>query len=66
MSRRDDRVYYWLRAAEELERGDQAANREAAAVHYELAYRYGALAVRTDARIPRLRLVYDADAQIAA
>lgn len=49
MSHREDSAYYWLRAAEELRRSDEAANEAAAAVHRELAYRYGTLADGTGA-----------------
>lgn len=66
MTRRDDHAFYWLRAAEELRRGEQAADATAAAVHYELAYRYGLLAAQTGTERPELTLVASGSAQVAA
>ena len=44
MARSDHQYYYSRRSAEEMERGDRAANPTVAAVHYELACRYAILA----------------------
>lgn len=49
--------YYWIRAAEEMERGDRSDGPAAAAVYYELAYRYGLLATRMSAGPPKLSLI---------
>lgn len=57
MSYQYDTAYYWIRAAEEYERADQATTAAAAAVHYELAYRYGIIASQADAGRPPLMLV---------
>lgn len=57
MSNPDDHNYYWIRAAEEFERGGQAVDSIVAAVHYELAFRYGTLAAQTGTRAPKLKLV---------
>lgn len=53
----DDQAYYWIRAAEELERAAQAKDSSVAAVHHELAYRYGALAAQEGPATPKLTLV---------
>lgn len=53
----DDHTYYWIRAAEEFERGGQTNDSIVAAVHYELAYRYGTLAAQSGTGAPRLTLV---------
>ena len=57
MYRNRDHSYYSRRAAEEMERGDQAADATAAAIHYDLAHRYSMLAARPTAGIPELTLV---------
>lgn len=49
MSGQHDAAYYWIRAAEELERAEQAVNPTVAAVHHDLAYRYGARAATEQA-----------------
>lgn len=46
MSGKNDTAYYWIRAAEELEKAAQAVNPAVAAVHHDLAFRYGARAAR--------------------
>ncbi len=51
---KEDRAYYTRRAAEELERGDQAAGTTGAAAHFELAYRYAVLAAQPAAGTPKL------------
>ena len=66
MSYPDESAYYWLRAAAELERGDQAPTATIAAVHYELAYRYGVAAVHASDSKPRLMLVEREAIHIAA
>ena len=43
MSNQSDRGYYARRAFEERRLGDAAAHAGAAAIHYELAYRYSVL-----------------------
>lgn len=58
MLHRDDHDYFWVRAAEELEHGKLASDATVAAVHYELAYRYGALASQTCNATPKLALVH--------
>ena len=62
----DDREYYACRTQEEMDCGDSAADPTAAAVHYELAYRYSVLAGRPDLGIPNLSLVLGAKDRIAA
>lgn len=66
MSHEDNSYYYSLRAVEELQRGDQAVAATVAAAHYELAYRYGILAAKTDTGTPNLTLVEGAKVQLAA
>jgi hypothetical protein len=53
MSHHEDFAYYQRRAAEELERAGEAAEAVAAAIHSDLAQRYGALAVQTDVGGPK-------------
>lgn len=55
MSHHEDTAYYQRRAAEELERAAEATGAAAAAVHSDLAYRYGALAALSDVGRPKRR-----------
>ena len=51
----EDTEYYRHRAVAELEMADQAANANVAAIHYELAHQYAALAAQPALR-PKLRI----------
>ncbi len=66
MAQRECPSYYWIRAAEEMERGDHSVDPAVAAVHYEMAYRYGMLATRMTAGAPRLLLIQGGKARMAA
>ena len=48
----DDSAYYWIRAAEELERAQAAASEVVAQVHNDLARRYGTRAAKMGAGSP--------------
>lgn len=66
MSRPDDRAYYSLRTAEEMERGDQAIDAASAAIHYELAKRYSILAAPSGTKAPKFTLVDGGKVELAA
>ena len=57
MTDQDGASYYWVRAAEEMNRGDRADNPTVAAVHFEMAYRYGIIATQKGQKTPTLRLI---------
>lgn len=58
--------YYWIRAAEEMERGDHSVDPAVASVHYEMAWRYGMLATRMSVGPPKLSLIQGGKTQMAA
>lgn len=62
----NDQIYYLRRAAEEMDRADQAINASVAAIHYELANRYSMLAAQSGTQAPRLMLVSGGENQRAA
>lgn len=57
MIHREHPNYYWIRAAEEMERGDHTPDTAVAAVHYEMAYRYGIFATEISKGARELTLV---------
>jgi excinuclease UvrABC nuclease subunit len=66
MPRPDDHGYYSRRAADEVERGNRAANAAIAAIHYELAQRYSRLAAKSGMAPPKLTPIDGGKRQIAA
>ncbi len=52
MTRYGNHSYYSRRAAEEIERGDQAIDAAVAEIHYDLAHRYSMLAAPQPLRHP--------------
>jgi hypothetical protein len=61
MAYQDDSAYYSNRAAKEHEHAEQAADATIAAIHNDLARRYGALAVGVVPALPKSALAIESN-----